>query len=291
MTGFYSLTEQVKLPSIGNVAVSVEIKTLNSRFFEVVAKMPSCLSYLELPLTTMLQEKLIRGRVYLNIRFDNKQNGFEVVSPSWQAIEQYLSAVKAIKAKHPVSGELSIADLIRLPNVLVAQENPLWNEDAKLLTELVAKVADIVARMRTEEGNRLEKDFAKIFKSCADKIAIVQKEFDIIINKYKEELRQAMEENSKSEQPDPHIEELQITLRKTDIHEELTRFKSHLASVDPILNSASHEKGKRLDFILQELMRETNTMMAKCPAYQVGTVGIDIKVELEKAREQVQNIV
>jgi uncharacterized protein (TIGR00255 family) len=75
-----------------------------------------------------------------------------------------------------------------------------------------------------------------------------------------------------------------------DIHEEITRFASHIESVKPLLDQPVFEKGKRLDFILQELLRETNTMMAKCPSYGISSLCIDIKVELEKAREQVQNI-
>jgi uncharacterized protein (TIGR00255 family) len=75
-----------------------------------------------------------------------------------------------------------------------------------------------------------------------------------------------------------------------DIHEEIIRFASHIDSVKPLLDKAAFEKGKRLDFILQELLRETNTMMAKCPSYDISSSCIDIKVELEKAREQVQNI-
>ena len=87
------------------------------------------------------------------------------------------------------------------------------------------------------------------------------------------------------------LQDLYAMVNKADIHEEITRFKSHLASVDTLLKSKEIDKGKRLDFILQELLRETNTVMSKCSDFDISSLGVDIKVELEKAREQVQNIV
>ena len=292
MTGYCSLTEQVPLQAAGTVSITVEIKTLNGRFFEVVPKIPSSLSSLELPMTLLLQEKLIRGRVFLSIRFDDKQRNFDVVTPSWPLIDQYVQAIQAIKDKYKLTGDLVVADLVSLPNVLVAQENALTEQDGRVILALVAKAADMVVATRTAEGNRLEKDFEKIFASCAEKIATVEKSFKQAMEHYTELVKQALEKHTDPTTPNLLAEELQMTLKKIDIHEEITRFKSHLASIEPILKSSQIEKGKRLDFILQELMRETNTTMAKCSAaYQVSATCIDIKVELEKAREQIQNIV
>ena len=87
------------------------------------------------------------------------------------------------------------------------------------------------------------------------------------------------------------LEDLYGVLNKIDVHEEITRFQSHLKSIDSLFANERREKGKRLDFILQELLRETNTTMAKCSNYDISSMCVDIKVELEKAREQVQNIV
>lgn len=292
MTGYCSLTEQVPLQSAGTVSMTIEIKTLNGRFFEVVSKLPSSLGGLELPMTAILQEKLIRGRVYLSIRFDDKQNSLDVITPSWPLIDQYVQVIQAIKDKYQLSGDLVVADLVNLPNVLVAQENALTEKDGQLILALVTKAADMVLSTRIAEGNRLEKDFTRIFDSCAEKIALVEKSFKQAMEHYTELVKQALEKHTDPNTPNVLAEELQVTLKKIDIHEEITRFKSHLASISPILQSPQIEKGKRLDFILQELMRETNTTMAKCSAaYQVSATCIDIKVELEKAREQIQNIV
>ena len=292
MTGYASFTGPVSFSRAGQQGVFIELKTLNTRFFEVVVKLPSNLSSLELPITKILQEKLIRGRVYFNLRLDNKAGIIDSIAPSWSVVDQYLQATRAIKEKYNVGGDLSLAELIQLPNVLVAQESVLTAEDEQAILELVSRAADDVNKTRQQEGARLETDFDSIFKACANKIAIVEKEFDQAIAQQKEEIKQQMINHPPTaDQPNQHLEELQSGLRKMDIHEEITRFKSHLASINPILSTKTPEKGKHIDFILQELLRETNTMMAKCPAYSVSAAGIEIKVSLEKAREQVQNIV
>lgn len=291
MTGFCSITEQVTLSAVGSVSLSVELKSLNGRFFEVVAKLPSVLNSVELPINTMLQEKLVRGRVFLTIRFEDNYGIVESVEPAWPLIDQYLKAAQAIKEKYHVSGDFTLTDVVSMPNVLVTLSRRLTNDDEERILALIGKAADKVMKMRKEEGERLRKDFEMIFETCASKIELVERAFHQVLEHHRELVKQALAASAATDQSTQQVEELQITLRKIDIHEEITRFKSHLASVAPLLQSQSLEKGKRLDFILQELMRETNTMMAKCAAYQVSAAGIDIKVELEKAREQILNIV
>ncbi len=291
MTGYCSLSEQLKLPDAGSVWMTVELKTLNSRFFEVVCKLSSSLSHLELPSNALLQEKLIRGRIYINVRVDEGKGGLEKLAPSWTAIDQYLAAAQEIKAKHKLAGELSLSDLFLLPNTVVPQERSLTERDNAVILDFIGRAATRVVQARTEEGARLEKDFVKMFAVCDDKIKHIEHAFALVLDRQRLLIKEAMAANKNPDQPNPHIEELQVTLKKMDIHEEVTRFKSHLASVRPVIAAAGVEKGKRLDFILQELLRETNTMMAKCSAYEISAHGIDIKVELEKAREQIQNIV
>jgi uncharacterized protein (TIGR00255 family) len=290
MTGYCSLNEQINLSS-GTVGVAVELKALNGRFLEVVAKLPGSLSRLEIPISGLLQTKLARGRVYLNLRFSESPHALTTIVPSWQTIEGYVRSGRLIKEKYNFGQDVTLSDLINLPDVFVAQEGSVSHQDESAILALITKAADMLMRMRTEEGTRLEHDFVKGFAVCAAKIHDIEVAAEQVVEQYKAELHQALAANQHTEKPNTHIEELQVALRKIDIHEEVTRFKSHLSSIDPILKATSYEKGKKLDFILQELLRETNTMMAKSPSYQVSTAGIDIKVELEKAREQIQNIV
>lgn len=275
---------------MGVVSITIEIKTLNGRFFEVLPKLAPGLSHLELPMVSLLQEKLVRGKVFLNVRFNESGRGFENITPSWQTIDQYISIATSIKQKYQLEQGLNLSDLVKLPNVLITQENVMTADDDTVVMGLLSKAASTVDVMRTEEGKRLERDFEKIFQSCHTKVELVERAFRASIDQQKELIHRAIAEHTQQDQPNIIADELQAGLRKMDVHEEITRFKSHLASINPVLQSTQNEKGKRLDFIMQELMRETNTMMAKCPAYSVSTTCIEIKVELEKGREQIQNI-
>jgi len=288
MTGYCSKTERVDLAGAGTVSLSVEIKTLNTRFFEVLCKLPSNLGHLELPITSLLQEKFIRGRVYATLRLVEGKESLEAITPSWGLLEQYINAADQIKEKYKITGDLTISDCLRLPDIFASLQRPLSQEDEKKILECVAQAGDIVVQMREQEGQRLEKDFQNVFDVCAEKIEQIDQLFRVAMDEQKKKLSDVMS----AEQTDSVvIEDLQAALNKMDIHEEITRFQSHLTSIDDFLKKDEMRKGKRLEFMLQELLRETNTMSAKCPSYAVNTMCIDIKVELEKAREQIQNIV
>lgn len=291
MTGFASMTSQLELSALGLVGITVEIKTLNSRFFEVVSKLPSVFNHLELQISSSLQESLQRGRVYLNLKLDDGASKIKTVSPAWAVLDQYVHAAQEIQKKYNLKDEVSLAVLLGRPDIFVEQDISVTPADEQKIIELVRSVAQRVATMRMEEGKRLEKDFIKIFDVCGQKHALIFEAFTRDVEKQKELLKQALESTQNHDAPNPAVDEIQAVLRKIDIHEELTRFKSHLDGVGPYIAKDHIEKGKRIDFMLQELLRETNTMMAKCPSADVTTACIDIKVELEKAREQVQNIV
>lgn len=291
MTGFYSTSERMQFSGNRNTTITVEIKTLNSRFFEITAKLPGSLSNLELSLTALLQSKLTRGRVYLNINFDKRDASLEAIAPSFDLVQQYLDAAQQLKEKFKIDGALSIADVMHFPQALVVHDQKLDNSDEQKIIDLVARASDKLIEIRTQEGMRLEKDFSALFSTAAQKVALVEQTFASELERHKLTLKDVMTSLPAGEQSNSQIEELQLVLKKMDIHEEITRFKSHLDGVTAFLKVSTVEKGKRLDFTLQELLRETNTMMAKSSAFPISTACIDIKVELEKAREQVQNIV
>jgi len=291
MTGFCSRNENVSLMHMGNVAVTVELKSLNGRFFEAMVKLPSLLSHLEIPLTALLQENLLRGKVYLVIKLEVRDGVGETIIPCWPIINQYTKLSADIIKQSGVSGQLTLSDLIQLPNVFISKPQEITSEDDRAIIDLVTTVAKGLVKSRQEEGARLVSAFGAMLEVCRNKIEQVSSLFETEVTRYKALVKDAMQAHAGSEQPNVVVEELQQDLKKMDIHEEITRITSHLASVTVLFNAASIEKGKRFDFILQELLRETNTIMAKCSLYQISALCIDIKVELEKAREQIQNIV
>lgn len=293
MTGFGSDLVTVEVPGVGRVCLAIEIKTINARFFEAVCKLPNVLSSLEPKLISVLQRILLRGRVYLTVKFGEDNEAFESLEPSLKNVQAYLSAAKAISQAHGIAGELSVRDLFMLPNIFVSNRISLDEEHAQLVISLIEGVAQAVMKTRAEEGAALRKDFDLRFSVCRSSIVRINSLFEaLMIN-----LKQAVDAKLAAYQAEPNdqtkvqLDDLYSTLNKSDIQEEITRFNSHLSAAENLLANDVVEKGKRLDFILQELLRETNTIMAKCTNYDISSVGVDIKVELEKAREQVQNII
>ena len=293
MTGFASELVTVEVPGTGRVCLAIEIKTINARFFEAVCKLPNVLSALEVKLINVLQKKLLRGRVYLTVKFGEDNEAFESLEPSLKNVQAYLSASKAISKTYGIPGELTVRDLFALPNIFVSTKTELGDEHEQLVVSQVERVADKLMRTRAEEGATLRKDFDLRFELCRRSIERIVGLFETLMAN----LKIAVDAKLAAYQADPNdqlkiqLDDLYSTLNKSDIQEEITRFKSHLLAVENLLANDQVEKGKRLDFILQELLRETNTIMAKCSNYDISSVGVDIKVELEKAREQVQNII
>ncbi len=293
MTGFSSEIVTVEVPALGRICLAIEIKTINARFFEAVCKLPNVLSMLEVKAINVLQRKLLRGRVYLTVKFGEDNEVFESLEPSLKNVQAYLTAAKSISQKYGVPGELTVRDLFSLPNIFVSSKIEVDEEHEQLVLDLIERAADGVMRTRNEEGITLLKDFKTRFNVCATSITAIEKLFEALMVR----LKQAVDAKLIEYQAEPtdqgkiQLDDLYSTLNKSDIHEEITRFKSHLAAAESFLVNNQIEKGKRLDFILQELLRETNTIMAKCTNYDISSIGVDIKVELEKAREQVQNII
>lgn len=292
MTGFCSRVLNGQLGAAGKVSLAIEMKAINSRFFEVVCKLPTILNALEVRIINMLQKKLIRGRVYLNVRFAEDNDVLDSMVPSRKALDNYIAAAKFLKENYGISGDLSARDVFSLPNVFVQAKDALQEDEEQLILELINKAADELTKTRLEEGSTLVADFTARFVLCAERIEKIAVLFEQVMLSLKQQIDAKLleYEQKANDQVKIQLDDLYSTLNKSDIHEEITRFKSHLASVYALLEAQQLEKGKRLDFILQELLRETNTIMAKCSNFDISSFGVDIKVELEKAREQVQNI-
>ncbi len=294
MTGYNCATFFLDVGDGERISFSVELKSINARFLEVVCKLPSIFGHLEVKIISLLQKKLLRGRVYVVIKLGQESESFEPVKPCLKVVEGYLAAVDLIKAKHGIDGALSISDLLLLPHVFVSDKKDLDHEHEITILNAVQEVADKLMEVREQEGSGLCSDLKELLGTCQQKIKEVSKRFEELM---KEKKNQIAQQNKllESEIVDPgaklHLDELYASLNKIDVHEEITRFNSHLQAVSIFIEEKKQDKGKRLDFILQELLRETNTIMAKCSDYTISAAAVDIKVALEKCREQAQNII
>lgn len=293
MTGFGSSTQSVVLSSKENLTVTVEIKTLNARFFEMFCKLPSSLNALEIEISNQLKSALCRGKVFFSIKINEEVGTLEVPSISISTAQKYLAAAEKLKKECGLSGELTINDLLQFPSLFFFEKKALQSNDLEAMKGVIAQATEALVADRNREGATLLKDLLQRFSACKEKILLIKTDFEVLIVEQKKLIAQATQEvHAGVEGEKAKLDDLYAVLNKIDINEEVARFLSHLEATFAILqNNKNEEKGRRLDFLLQELSREINTITAKCSNYQIASLAVDIKVEIEKAREQVQNIV
>ena len=293
MTGFASKTESFKIGKDDKISLSIDLKSINTRFFECSCRLPSILSSLEIKIIHSLKAKLFRGRVYLNVRILETDGVLTKISPSTKLLEEYLRALDVIKKQFGIKGGVTLSDVLSLPNIFSAQSIEVDKKTENSILKIIDKLADDLIKSRALEGAELKKDLDKRFAACTKSMTEIKKRFKIFVKKHKDEVKKILIKYQKNadEESKLRLDELYSLLNKIDVHEEIVRFESHLKNSKKVLKDDRTEKGKRLDFILQELLRESNTILAKCSDFDISTQAVDIKVELEKIREQAQNIV
>ena len=292
MTG-YAAKELIITVDQAKVGIIMSLKSLNSRFFESVTKFPPQLNHLETKITKHLKKKLHRGRVYVTILIDHEDAFKSEINASLPVIKKYLQAVNDIQKSFEFKETLSLPDLIKLPHVFNVEEKTLDTESEKKVIEAVGDLADDLIKMQKEEGQSILTDMEKRMASLEKEISSIKEQSKINIENHKISFDKELHkiETKNSELADTKQAILYALLDKIDIHEETVLFKSYLEQMKKILSDdTTVEKGKKLSFTLQELNREINTISAKCSDVEIGRIAITIKVELEKMREQAQNI-
>lgn len=292
MTGFATKSFIVTIKE-SKIPITINLKSLNSRYFDVICKLPYPLNNLETEFIKIFKSKLLRGSISFTIHLGNPNAFKGTIEPSIPTLQNYFNALEVIKKKFPVEGTVSITDVLMLPNIFITEEieiddttkNHIFNVTDELISELI--------KTQTAEGLALKKDIANRVSIIEKEIQQIEKAFEALMSAQKQKVNDALKE---LEQDASKFAEMQknalfAILDKIDVHEEIVRFKNHIKTLLASLASPDIEKGKRIDFILQELSREINTITAKCSDGTISAHAINIKVELEKAREQTQNIV
>ncbi len=301
MTGFASKTVALTNATGEKTNISISLKTLNYRFFETTFKLPYLLSSLETKLIKICKQKLIRGHVYLTVHLSNPNLFRSGVQPALTIIQGYVDAINQIKERQSIVQAISLDHILSLPNVFVMEESELDQDvEQQILTTIDELIVAVIAA-RKIEGESLLQDLHARMAAMTEEINAIEVAYQALIHVHKGKIISAIQEAdlpfealAKYGETAPATirqEALYAMLDKMDIHEEIIRFKSHVSDMCEQLVSKNPEKGKRLDFTLQELGREINTIAAKCSDATISKRAINAKVEIEKAREQVQNII
>jgi len=292
MTGFASLTHEDDRASIG-----ITLRAVNHRFLDVQLRIPQALADLEPRVRALLQKRLARGRVELSISMQLRQ----LTTPSVELNEEFASALSAAidraRERGLVAGALTPGDLLRLPQAITVREKP-HEPDPAVEAQLEASVhaaveqalADLDA-MRVREGEHLRADLDRRKQMLGELIGRLVSAAEEGRGDVEARLHERVREISAELPVDQAMvaQEVVRAAARSDISEEVTRFRAHLAHWDA-LAEGDEPCGRKLDFLLQEMNREVNTIGSKADGLRVSELIINAKAELEKMKEQVQNV-
>jgi uncharacterized protein (TIGR00255 family) len=275
---------------VGDARATVEIRTVNHRFFTPTLKLPAAFGRWEGEIRELLRQKIARGHVTLTARIDRDSTA-PVIDET--RLAHYLTALKALQKKHKLAGELDLSTLLRLPDVIAAASDEIEPRDGDALVKLVGKAADNLTSMRKAEGAKLSGFLLERVEVIESRLAKTEKRAPVRLKEQHERIKRTVGELVGAAGVDPQriAQEIAILADKLDIVEELDRFRSHLSAFrDTTRSKTSDPVGKRLGFILQEMVREANTIGSKANDAPILEDVIAIKEELERIREQVENL-
>lgn len=287
MTGFGRAQE-----TVDGMTVTVELKSVNHRYFEFTAKVPRTYGFLEEKLKSFLNARVSRGKMECSVSIENlEESDMEVVvNPS--LAKGYVDALRTLSETFGLKEDYSAISIAKFPDVLTlrkapADEEKIWNAVQKV-TELAV---ERFVTMRETEGEKLRADILSKADTILEHVAFVESRSPQTVREYHEKLRQRMEELLENTQVDEQrlLTEAAIFADKVAVDEETVRLRSHISQLREFLN-ADEPIGRKLDFLVQEMNRESNTIGSKAQDVEIAKRVIAIKAEVEKIREQVQNI-
>lgn len=301
MTGYHSGEYSWALENGSKLVFGVEVKTLNGRYFEVISKLPNELFGEELQIQKIFKNKLIRGKVFLTVRLlPTSDQGSNQLQVNTQLVQAYLGAAKQISEITGGKIDIEASSWLELPKIINFENQNLTEKDRSNLCELVEGWAEGVFKQRVNEGHAIIKDLEASLvqiKSLNSKIVTINAQtlqnLQTAVSRQKQAWETAKIDDNEhlTAQEYKKFLETEHQLNKSDVNEETQRIGMHLESIANLFSSSNYEVGKKLDFTLQELLRETNTIGSKISDYQISSKCVEIKFELEKLREQAQNIV
>lgn len=269
----------------------IEIKSVNHRYLDISVKMPRALSYLEEEIKKLISEKLKRGKVDVFVTFENNSAEGKQIKINTEIAKIYIDELKKLAEQEAISANIEVTEISKYPDVLSIQNTQDEDKIKKELLEVTNTAVERLIQMRQAEGSKIAEDLLKRIQYIKQKIEKISKLSTGLIEEYVVKLENRIKEILVNQEIDESrlAQEVVIYADKCSIEEEVTRLDSHILQFEKLINS-NEAIGKKLDFIIQEMNRETNTIGSKANNLDITNGVIDIKTELENIREQVQNI-
>lgn len=279
--------------SIDGREYQIEIKSVNHRYLDINIKMPKTLSYLEDTIKKEISEKIKRGKIDVFITFENNSQEGKNIKINKELAKLYINQLKELAQEEKISSNIEVIEIAKFPDILTIKVD---EEDEKIKQEIMQTTQEAtnkIIEMKNIEGKKIGQDLLQRISNIENKIMEISEKSTGLIQEYVVKLEKRIQEILKTEEIDKSrlAQEVVIYTDKCSIEEEITRLKSHIYQFKNLISNNENEtKGKKLDFIIQEMNRETNTIGSKANNLEITNGVIDIKTELEDIREQIQNI-
>lgn len=275
-----------------NIKYTVEVKTVNHRFLDISVKLPQFAYSLEDKIESLLKEYISRGKVDILVTIKAKNISGKKYIYDKDALSYYINVSKEIENIYENVKSSSIYELLRLPGVIIEEDTNTSSEEMwKYLKKASKDAFSMLLASRKNEGERLKNDIEKKLVKLKELADILSKNEPIVIEKYREKLKENLAKFIESSAIDENRIAAEVVLfsDKICIDEEIVRLNSHLSELKECF-SKDEPIGRKMDFIIQELNREANTILSKSTDIVSSNVGIEMKTLIEKVREQVQNL-
>lgn len=287
MTGF----GRAKLEK-NNRIYSIEIKSVNHKYSDISIKLPRSLNYMEDTIKKQISSKIARGKIDVFITFENyNERGKEVIINEDLA-KKYMEKFKLLAEQNNLNMDIPVTEITKLPDVLTLKETEDDEDIIKNeLLECLEQAINNFVEMRTIEGNKIKEDLKERIEKVEYDVQKISTYSTRLVQEYVVKLEERIKEILKTDVIDQSRLAMEVVLfaDKCSVEEELTRLKSHIEQFRTLINNEG-TIGKKIDFLLQEMNRETNTMGSKSGSLEITNLVVNIKTELEDIREQIQNI-
>lgn len=287
MTGFgryEAVNEQRK--------IVVEMKSVNHRYSDISVKLPKKLGFFETPIRNLLKEYISRGKVDVYITYEGYTEGRVCVKYNEDIALEYWKNLNKLSQRMQMENDVTVSALSRYPEVFSLEEQSVDEEElGEVLQDAVSKAAERFVQSRITEGENLKKDILSKADKLLELVTYIESRFPEMMAEYRAKLMDKVHEVLEDKQIDEAVlaTELIIYSDKVCVDEETVRLRSHIANLKATLEEGENV-GRKLDFIAQEMNREANTILSKANDIEVSNRAIDLKTEIEKIREQIQNI-
>jgi len=283
MTGY-----AVQVRDLGRVALHLELRSVNSRYLDLAFRINDDLRQAEPVLREAITARLRRGKVECRFNLQAKDSAPRDLAINDMLLGQLKTAQAAVLAQLPQAAALSVGEVLRWPGML-ADDSPAFDALQPEIASLVAAALDELVATRGREGERLAEMIRSRIQRMRELVATVQPRVPALVAEYQEKLATRLRDAAATRDDDRIRLEVGLFAQRVDVAEELSRLSTHLDEVERILKVGG-AAGKRLDFLMQELNREANTLGSKAMAADMTAIAVELKLAIEQMREQVQNI-